>query len=65
MIEFFFDIGSSYSYLASTQMQAVSERTKTPVRWRPFLLGAVFKATGNDLPIKIASKARWMCWRPW
>ena len=59
-IEFFFDVGSSYSYLASTQMQGVGERTKTAVRWRPFLLGAVFKATGNDLPIKIPSKARWM-----
>ena len=59
-IEFFFDIGSSYSYLASTQMQAVGERTKTAVRWRPFLLGAVFKATGNELPIKIPAKARWM-----
>jgi len=59
-IEFFFDVGSSYSYLAATQMHAVSERTKTPVRWRPFLLGAVFKATGNDLPIRIPAKARWM-----
>lgn len=59
-IEFFFDIGSSYSYLAATQMAGVAERTKTRVRWRPFLLGAVFKATGNDLPIRIPAKARWM-----
>jgi len=59
-IEFFFDVGSSYSYLAATQMAAVAERTKTPVRWRPFLLGAVFKATGNDLPIRVPAKARWM-----
>jgi len=60
MIEFFFDIGSSYSYLAATQMAGFSQRTKTPVRWRPFLLGAVFKATGNDLPIKVPAKAKWM-----
>jgi len=59
-IELFFDVGSSYSYLAATQMTAFSDRTKTPVRWRPFLLGGVFKATGNDLPIRIPSKARWM-----
>jgi 2-hydroxychromene-2-carboxylate isomerase len=59
-IEFFFDVGSSYSYLASSQIAAVGERTQTPVRWRPFLLGAVFKATGNDLPIKLPAKARWM-----
>ena len=60
VIEFFFDIGSSYSYLASTQMDGVAQRTGVPVRWRPFLLGAVFKATGNDLPIKLPAKARWM-----
>ena len=59
-IEFFFDIGSSYSYLAATQMGAVGERTGVPVRWRPFLLGAVFKATGNDTPIRVPAKARWL-----
>lgn len=60
MIEFFFDIGSSYSYLAATQMEGVAKRTGVPVRWRPFLLGAVFKATGNDMPAKLPAKARWM-----
>jgi len=59
-IELFFDIGSAYSYLASTQMDAVAKRTGAPVRWRPFLLGAVFKATGNDTPARIPAKARWM-----
>jgi 2-hydroxychromene-2-carboxylate isomerase len=59
-IELFFDIGSSYSYLAATQMAAVSARTNTPVRWRPFLLGAVFKATGNEMPARVPAKARWM-----
>jgi 2-hydroxychromene-2-carboxylate isomerase len=59
-IEFFFDIGSSYSYLAATQMAGVAQRTGTSVRWRPFLLGAVFKVTGNDLPMRIPAKARWM-----
>jgi 2-hydroxychromene-2-carboxylate isomerase len=59
-IELFFDVGSSYSYLAATQMAGVTARTGVPVRWRPFLLGAVFKATGNDLPIRIPAKARWM-----
>jgi 2-hydroxychromene-2-carboxylate isomerase len=59
-IEFFFDIGSSYSYLAATQMEAVAARTGVPVRWRPFLLGGVFKATGNDMPAKLPAKAKWM-----
>jgi 2-hydroxychromene-2-carboxylate isomerase len=59
-IEFFFDIGSSYSYLAATQMQAVEQRTGVHVRWRPFLLGGVFKATGNHMPAQLPAKAKWM-----
>ncbi|MBS1121965.1 MAG: 2-hydroxychromene-2-carboxylate isomerase family protein, glutathione-dependent [Deltaproteobacteria bacterium] len=59
-IEFFFDVGSSYSYLAATQMAALATRTGVPVRFRPFLLGAVFKATGNEMPARIPAKARWM-----
>lgn len=59
-IEFFFDIGSAYSYLAATQVGAVAERTRTVVSWRPFLLGGVFKASGNEMPARVAAKARWM-----
>ncbi|MEO7095316.1 MAG: 2-hydroxychromene-2-carboxylate isomerase, partial [Polyangiales bacterium] len=59
-IEFFFDVGSSYSYLAATQMAGVAQRTGLPVRWRPFLLGAVFKSTGNEMPARIPAKAKWM-----
>ncbi|MBA3465509.1 MAG: 2-hydroxychromene-2-carboxylate isomerase [Deltaproteobacteria bacterium] len=59
-IELFFDVGSSYSYLAATQMAALTERTKVAVRWRPFLLGAVFKATTNEMPARVPAKARWM-----
>src|SRR5262245_48651520 len=60
VIDFFYDIGSPYSYLAATQVDAVGARHGVPVRWRPFLLGAVFKATGNVMPASIAAKARWM-----
>ena len=59
-VDFFFDIGSSYSYLAATQMQALAQRTGATVRWRPFLLGGVFKATGNGPPIQVMAKARWL-----
>jgi len=59
-IEFFFDVGSPYSYLASTQIDALGDRVGRPVRWRPFLLGGVFKATGNDMPARGAAKAQWM-----
>ncbi len=66
-IELFFDIGSPYSYLAATQAAAIEQRTGAKVRFRPFLLGAVFKATGNPPPVQVANKAKWMlddlkCW---
>lgn len=66
-IELFFDIGSPYSYLAATQAEAIERRTGAKVRFRPFLLGAVFKATGNSPPAQVANKAKWMladlaCW---
>jgi 2-hydroxychromene-2-carboxylate isomerase len=41
-------------------MGALGERTGTPVRWRPFLLGGVFKATGNEMPAAVEAKARYM-----
>lgn len=59
-LEFFFDFTSPYSYLASTQVDAVAARAGGAVRWRPFLLGGVFKATGNRPPIELPAKARHM-----
>ncbi len=46
-IEFFWDAVSPYSYLASTRIDALAERTGATIAWRPFLLGGVFEATGN------------------
>jgi len=60
VIEFFFDIGSPYAYLAATQIEDLGQRTNTPVHWKPFLLGGVFKATGNKPPGMNPVKGRWM-----
>ncbi|MBN1204815.1 MAG: 2-hydroxychromene-2-carboxylate isomerase [Myxococcaceae bacterium] len=59
-LEFFFDYASPYSYLASEQVEALAERTGAELRWRLFLLGAVFKATGNVPPISNPSKAGYL-----
>jgi 2-hydroxychromene-2-carboxylate isomerase len=58
--EFFYDFVSPYSYLASTRVEGVSGRTGVPVRFRPFLLGGVFKATGNRAPIEVEAKGKHM-----
>jgi len=59
-IEFFYDLASPYTYLAMTQMQRIGREADTPVRWRPFFLGGVFKATGNAPPALVAARGRYM-----
>lgn len=59
-VEFFFDVASPYSYLASTQVDAVAARAGGRVRWRPFLLGGVFKATGNLPPATVSARQPWL-----
>ncbi len=60
VIDFYFDVVSPYSYLASTQVPAFAERTGAIVRWRPIFLGAVMKATGNAPPAQVKAKGVWM-----
>jgi len=43
-LEIFFDFSSPFAYLGSTQAEVVAERTGAELRWRPMLLGAVFRA---------------------
>ncbi|MGB7183008.1 MAG: 2-hydroxychromene-2-carboxylate isomerase [Burkholderiaceae bacterium] len=59
-VEFYFDVGSPASYLAWTQLPAMCERLGASLQYRPMLLGAVFKATGNQTPSNIAAKGSWM-----
>lgn len=59
-IHFYFDIASPYAYLASESIDALGEEVGREVIWKPFVLGAVFKATGNDMPARIKAKAAWM-----
>ena len=49
-LEFYFDYGSPYSYLADSQVSALAGRTGAEIAYRPMLLGGVFKATGNYSP---------------
>ncbi len=58
-LEFFFDVGSPASYLAWTQAPALAERTGATLRYRPMLLGGVFKATGNASPAAVPAKGRY------
>ncbi|HEX4620880.1 MAG TPA: 2-hydroxychromene-2-carboxylate isomerase [Myxococcaceae bacterium] len=59
-LEFFFDIASPYSYLASTQVEQICERTGARLEWKPVLLGGIFKATGNVSPLTNPVKAAYL-----
>jgi 2-hydroxychromene-2-carboxylate isomerase len=56
-LELFYDFGSPYSYLASTQVEAVCQRHGAVLAWRPMLLGGLFKAVGSVAPaLAVAAK---------
>jgi 2-hydroxychromene-2-carboxylate isomerase len=47
-IDFFYGLGSRYSYLASTQLERLAAETGCRVRWRPLFSGDLFAARGRD-----------------
>jgi 2-hydroxychromene-2-carboxylate isomerase len=59
-VEFYFDFGSPYSYLAYKALPAIAAAHGAGIAWRPMLLGGVFKASGNHSPIEIPAKQRWL-----
>jgi 2-hydroxychromene-2-carboxylate isomerase len=62
-LEFWYDFSSPFAYLASTQVEALAERTGAKLVWRPFLLGALFRSIGTaDVPLMTFSpqKQKWV-----
>ncbi|MGH8696424.1 MAG: 2-hydroxychromene-2-carboxylate isomerase [Burkholderiales bacterium] len=55
-IDFYFDFSSPYGYLASHKIDALAAKHGREARWRPYLLGAVMKVTGQQplpsIPLK-------------
>lgn len=47
-VDFYFGPGSRYSYLASTQLGAIAERTGASFRWRPVLSSNLARAAGYE-----------------
>jgi 2-hydroxychromene-2-carboxylate isomerase len=63
-LDFWFDFASTYSYPAAMRIGALAATAGVTVRFRPFLLGPIFKAQGWDTsPFNLyAAKGRHM-WR--
>jgi 2-hydroxychromene-2-carboxylate isomerase len=45
-IEFWFELGSNYSYLSALRIEHLAQQAGVAVRWQPFLLGPIFASFG-------------------
>ena len=62
--EFWYEFGSTYSYLSASRIEDLAHTAGVAVSWRPFLLGPIFKEQGwEDSPFNVyPAKGRYM-WR--
>lgn len=63
-LDFWFEFASTYSYPAAARIGTLAKARRVTVRWRPFLLGPVFKQNGwTTSPFNMyPAKGRYM-WR--
>ncbi len=63
-VEFWYEFGSTYSYLSAYRIGGLAHAAGGAVSWRPFLLGPIFKEQGwDDSPFNVyPAKGRYM-WR--
>ena len=59
-VEFFFDVGSPAAYLAFQRLPAICDAAGATLQWRPMLLGGVFQASGNQSPMAVPAKGRYV-----
>jgi len=59
-VEFYFDVGSPAAYLAFQRLPALCQAAGATLDYRPMLLGGVFQAAGNQSPMTVPAKGRYM-----
>jgi 2-hydroxychromene-2-carboxylate isomerase len=59
-VEFLFDFGSPYSYLAWHELPKIAQREGASMVWTPVLLGGIFQATGNKSPAELPAKVAYL-----
>ena len=59
-IDFYFDLSSPYSYIASEWIEALAARHGRTVRWQAILLGATFRAAELKPPVAHPSKREYL-----
>ena len=61
-LDFFFFIGSTYTYLAVNRIQDAAAKAGVPVRWRPFSVRAIMREQNNNPFTGKPAKMKYM-WR--
>jgi 2-hydroxychromene-2-carboxylate isomerase len=58
-VDFYFEFSSPYGFIASHLVDDMGQRIGREIRWRPFLLGPIFKATGQAPLVEIPMKGEY------
>ena len=58
-VDFYFEFSSPYGYIASELADDFEKRIGRPLKWRPFLLGPVFKITGQAPLVEVPMKGEY------
>ena len=59
-VDFYFDVGSPAAYIAWHRLPGICEETGAALVYKPMLLGGVFQSSGNQSPMNIAIKGRYL-----
>jgi 2-hydroxychromene-2-carboxylate isomerase len=59
-VDFYFDVGSPAAYLAWHRLPRICEEAGAALAYKPMLLGGVFQAAGNQSPMNIPAKGRYV-----
>jgi 2-hydroxychromene-2-carboxylate isomerase len=63
-LEFWFEFGSNYSYLAVMRIDQLARQYGVPIAWKPFLLGPIFKSFGwSTSPFLLQKEKGEYVWR--
>ena len=52
-VDFWFESGSTYSYPAAMRLTPLAKAAGIAVRWRPFMLGPIFRDQGWDISVQL------------
>lgn len=63
-VSFWFEFASTYSYPAAMRIESLAERYGVAIKWRPFLLGPIFRKYGwEDSPFNLYPEKGNYMWR--